>query len=108
MAENFEEEDVNVVVSDKQISSELTQDEKEVFDLINKSREDAGLAKLEIDDNLQNICRIKANEMVEKDYFSHTSPTYGSPFDMLKSNNIIIFMYFRNNFICHTRTLSYI
>lgn len=88
LAENFEEENVNVVVSDKQISSELTQDEKEVFDLINKSREDAGLAKLEIDDNLQNICRIKANEMVEKDYFSHTSPTYGSPFDMLKSNNI--------------------
>ena len=88
LAENFEEENVNVVVSDKQISSELTQDEKEVFDLINKSREDAGLAKLEIHDNLQNICRIKANEMVEKDYFSHTSPTYGSPFDMLKSNNI--------------------
>ena len=85
---NLEEENVNVVVSDKENTSELTQDEQEVFDLINKSREDAGLAKLEIDDDLQNICRIKANEMVEKNYFSHDSPTYGSPFDMLKSNNI--------------------
>ncbi len=85
---NSEEENANIVVSDKNITSELTQDEEEVFNLINKSREEAGLAKLEIDDNLQNICRIKANEMVEKDYFSHTSPTYGSPFDMLKSNNI--------------------
>ena len=33
----------------------------------------------------ENVARIKAQDMVNSGYFSHTSPTYGSPFDMLKS-----------------------
>lgn len=48
-----------------------------------------GLEALSIDDDLQNICRIKAKEMVDKNYFSHSSPEYGSPFEMLKENGII-------------------
>lgn len=66
----------------------LTTDEKETFNLINEQRIAVGLPGLTINDELQNIARIKANEMIEKSYFSHTSPTYGSPFDMIKSFGI--------------------
>lgn len=63
----------------------LTSDEKEVFDLINKQRTNNGLKALTIDSEVQRVARIKAQDMVDNNYFSHTSPTYGSPFDMLKS-----------------------
>lgn len=68
-----------------QVTSSLTNDEMEVFNLINQKRTSAGLTKLKIDDETQNVARIKAKDMVDSNYFSHTSPTYGSPFDMLKS-----------------------
>lgn len=41
-----------------------------------------------VDDELQNIARIKAQDMVDNNYFSHTSPTYGSPFNMMKNFGI--------------------
>ena len=66
----------------------MNSDEKEVFDLINKQRTDNGLAALKEDSEVQRIARIKAQDMVDNNYFSHTSPTYGSPFDMLKSFGI--------------------
>ena len=70
------------------ITSQLTADEQEVFDLINAKRVANGLSALKIDDELQNVARIKAQDMVNNNYFSHTSPTYGSPFDMIKSFGI--------------------
>ena len=66
-------------------NTNLSSDEQEVFDLINKQRTNNGLAALKIDDEVQRVARIKAQDMVNNNYFSHTSPTYGSPFDMLKS-----------------------
>ena len=63
----------------------MTSDEKEVFDLINKQRANNGLPALKIDSEVQRVARIKAEDMVNNNYFSHNSPTYGSPFDMLKS-----------------------
>lgn len=63
----------------------LTTDEREVFNLINQQRANNGLPALKIDDEVQRVARIKAQDMVNNNYFSHTSPTYGSPFDMLKS-----------------------
>lgn len=66
----------------------LTADEKEVFDLINEKRTSAGLSALKIDEELQNVARAKAEDMVKNNYFSHTSPTYGSPFEMMKSFGI--------------------
>lgn len=65
--------------------SSLTADEKEVFDLINAKRTAAGLSALKVDAELQNVARAKAEDMIKNNYFSHTSPTYGSPFDMMKS-----------------------
>lgn len=63
----------------------LTADEKEVFDLINKQRTNNGLPALKIDSEVQRVARIKAQDMVDNNYFAHESPTYGSPFQMLKS-----------------------
>lgn len=66
-------------------TSQMNSDEQEVFDLINKQRTDNGLKALTNDNEIQKVARIKAQDMVNNNYFSHTSPTYGSPFDMLKS-----------------------
>lgn len=66
-------------------TSGLTADELEVFNLINEQRKKNGLSALKIDSEVQNVARIKAKDMVNNNYFSHTSPTYGSPFDMLNS-----------------------
>ena len=69
-------------------TSQLTSDEQEVFELINAKRIANGLSGLKIDDELQNVARIKAQDMVENNYFSHNSPIYGSPFDMIKKFGI--------------------
>lgn len=66
----------------------LTADEQEVFNLVNAKRTAAGLAALSIDAEVQKVARDKAQDMVDNNYFSHTSPIYGSPFDMMKSYGI--------------------
>lgn len=66
----------------------MNSDEKEVFDLINKQRAANGLSPLKENSELQRVARIKAQDMVNNNYFSHTSPTYGSPFDMIRSFKI--------------------
>ena len=37
---------------------------------------------------MQNVARIKAQDMVDSNYFAHNSPIYGTPFQMLKSFGI--------------------
>ena len=71
--------------SNNQTTSDLNTDEKEVFNLINQQRANSGLEALKIDSEVQKVGRIKAQDMVNSNYFSHTSPTYGSPFEMLSS-----------------------
>lgn len=66
-------------------TTSLTENELEVFNLINQKRNAAGLSSLKIDDEVQNVARIKAKDMVDNNYFSHNSPTYGTPFNMLNS-----------------------
>ena len=69
-------------------SNNMNRDEQEIFNLINKQRTNNGLTPLKIDEEVQKVARIKAEDMVTNNYFSHQSPTYGSPFDMLKSFKI--------------------
>ena len=69
-------------------TSSVSNDEKEVFNLINEQRTKNGLSALKIDGELQRVARIKAQDMASNNYFSHTSPTYGSPFEMLNSFKI--------------------
>lgn len=79
-----------IVVNEfNETTSALTEDEKQVLSLINEKRKQNGLAELQIDDELQNVARLKAKDMVENEYFSHESPNYGSPFDMMKNNQIV-------------------
>lgn len=63
--------------------AETTQAEA-VLKLVNAERAKAGLQPLTLSDKLTNIAYKKAKDMADKNYFSHQSPTYGSPFDMLK------------------------
>lgn len=74
--------------SESQTTSSMNSDEKEVFNLINTQRTNNGLSALKVDDEVQRVARIKAEDMISNNYFSHNSPIYGSPFDMLKSFKI--------------------
>lgn len=69
-------------------SGSLTADEQQMFDLVNKARAENNLPALEVDMAVVKVARIKAQDMIDNNYFSHNSPTYGSPFDMLKSFSI--------------------
>lgn len=66
----------------------LSEDEKEIFHLINEQRTKNGLVALKIDDEVVNVARIKAKDLVQNQYFAHESPTYGTPFEMLKKFGI--------------------
>ncbi|MBQ8043024.1 MAG: SH3 domain-containing protein [Clostridia bacterium] len=69
-------------------SFSMSANEKIIFDLLNKARTDAGLPKLSADATLFKVARLKAQDMVKNSYFSHTSPTYGSPFKMMKTYGV--------------------
>ena len=62
--------------------------EQAVLDLTNAERQKAGLQPLQADRNLMNSARQKSTDMASNNYFSHTSPTYGSPFDQMKANGV--------------------
>ena len=62
--------------------------EVQVQQLVNQERSKAGLPALQMDWELQRTARIKACDMAENKYFSHQSPSYGSPFDMMKQFGI--------------------
>ncbi|MBR3002327.1 MAG: SH3 domain-containing protein [Clostridia bacterium] len=66
-------------------TASLSTDEQEVFNLVNQQRTSNGLSALKIDSEVQNVARIKAKDMVQNNYFSHNSPTYGTPFNMLNN-----------------------
>ena len=65
--------------------SSMSQIEKAAAELVNEKREDNGLRPLQISVNLSAKARVKAQDMKKNNYFSHTSPTYGSPFAMMQS-----------------------
>ena len=54
-------------------------------DVVNAERAKYGLAALTLDETLCGYARVKSQDMHDQGYFSHTSPTYGSPFDMMRS-----------------------
>lgn len=66
----------------------LNDEEKETLDLINEYRKQNGLNELKPFSELQEVARIKAEDLVNNEYFAHTSPILGTPFEMLKNNGI--------------------
>lgn len=63
-------------------------DEQAMINFINKERAAAGLKPLAADAKLTELARLKAKDMIDNNYFGHTSPTYGSPFDLMKNNGV--------------------
>ena len=62
--------------------------EKEVVRLVNEIRIQNGLKELTYDWELSRVARYKSQDMRDNNYFSHTSPVYGSPFKMMKDFGI--------------------
>ena len=62
--------------------------ETEVVRLVNNIRKQNGLKELTHNWQLSRVARYKSQDMADKNYFSHTSPTYGSPFQMIQSFGI--------------------
>ncbi|MCM3718885.1 LysM peptidoglycan-binding domain-containing protein [Fictibacillus phosphorivorans] len=60
----------------------------QVSQLVNQERQKAGLAPLTLDAELCNVALVKAKDMIAHNYFDHNSPTYGSPFDMMRNFGI--------------------
>ena len=60
----------------------------EVVKLVNVERSKVGLPPLKENWELSRVARYKSEDMINKNYFSHTSPTYGSPFQMMKDFGI--------------------
>lgn len=59
--------------------------EDQVIQLTNQQRAKNGLGPLTKDWQLSRVARYKSVDMRDKNYFSHTSPTYGSPFTMMRT-----------------------
>lgn len=59
--------------------------EKEVVRLVNVQRAQHGLQPLRENWELSRVARFKSQDMVDNRYFSHTSPTYGTPFQMIRA-----------------------
>jgi uncharacterized YkwD family protein len=72
----------------QETDSSLSEFEQEVIRLTNEERESRGLDSFDIAEDVSEVARVKSEDMRDDDYFSHTSPTYGSPFDMLRSFDI--------------------
>ncbi|MCM3155566.1 CAP domain-containing protein [Priestia megaterium] len=62
--------------------------EQQVISLVNKERQKAGLKPLKENWELSRVARFKSQDMHDKGYFDHNSPTYGSPFKMIKDFGI--------------------
>ncbi|MET3195141.1 putative YkwD family protein [Bacillus sp. OAE603] len=69
-------------------SSSLSAFETKVVELTNVERSKAGLKPFKINNELSKVSCIKSQDMTDKNYFDHNSPTYGSPFDMMKKFGI--------------------
>ena len=63
-----------------------------LFALANTERAKVGLKPLIENSALNKLAVIKSKDMVENNYFSHTSPNYGSVFNMMIAHGISYFI----------------
>jgi uncharacterized YkwD family protein len=79
---------VGEVIRLKPSASHSSTFEDQVVQLVNKERASRGLKALTHRADVKNVAHKKAQDMINSNYFSHTSPNYGSPFQMLKTFGI--------------------
>ena len=70
------------------LDSTVTSYEQEVIRLVNEIRVQNGLKALTYDWELSRVARYKSQDMKDNNYFSHTSPVYGTPFQMIRNFGI--------------------
>jgi uncharacterized YkwD family protein len=68
--------------------SSLTDEESRMVELVNRERTSINLKPLSVNMRLVTLARLKSQDMVKNNYLGHTSPTYGSPFDMMKKAGV--------------------
>lgn len=78
-------EDQDDSSKNEQVSAGQSSMTSQVVNLVNSERAAQGLTALQKDSRLAALAQQKAEDMAKNQYFSHTSPTYGSAFDMLKA-----------------------
>ena len=82
--ENQQPQAVNPTPTTQQATGNISEYARQVVDLTNEQRRKNGLAALQLDTQLSQVAQTKSQDMQKNGYFSHTSPTYGSPFDMMR------------------------
>jgi len=87
-AQNTNGDSLNNVVNTGTKVPKMSADEQKLLNLVNEARREAGVEPLTIDADLLEVARLKAKDMVENEYFTHQSPVYGSPFDMMRQFDI--------------------
>lgn len=90
IASNIKKSNPSKASSNKKttLASSMQAVEQEVVRLVNIERKKAGLKPLIGDSQISSVARKKSQDMCDNNYFDHQSPTYGSPFDMLKKFGI--------------------
>lgn len=84
--DNIQKENkAHIIEDDKE---ELSNEEQEVLNLVNEYRNQNGLENLEIYSKLQETAKVKAKDIVENNYFSHISPDFGTPFDLMNKTGV--------------------
>ena len=66
----------------------MTAEEKRILELCNAERAKNGSTALKANNDLTKLARMKSKDIVDKNYFSHQSPTYGSPFEMMRDHGV--------------------
>ena len=74
--------------SNQESTNSFSAYQKEVVRLVNIERAKYGISPLKENNSLDNVATKKSEDMIKNNYFDHTSPTYGSPFDMMRQFGI--------------------
>ncbi len=70
------------------VSGDYAAFQKRVVELVNAERAKNGLKPLKMNAQVNKTATLKSQDMAKLGYFDHNSPTYGSPFDMMKKYGI--------------------
>ena len=73
------------VLNIPQVPEEVLRFESEVAALVNAARAENGLQPLKVNWELSRVARFKSEDMASNRYFSHNSPTYGTPYQMIRA-----------------------
>lgn len=68
-----------------------------MIDLVNQERAKAGAAPLKVDMRLVESARAKSQDMIDNNYFAHTSPTLGQFYQIIRQKTGSTYSYLGEN-----------